>query len=542
MTNLLKTTAILVCCLCISFAGKAQQNGTQDRAFWVETLTRIADPVLTNLSNNTLKKNMPYESLSKDRSDFSHLEAVGRLVCGIAPWLELGPDNTPEGQLRDKYIKLTVKGLKNAVNPDSPDYLVFGKPYQPLVDAAFLAQGLLRARTQLWDNLDPQAKEWMITEFKRSRAIKPWENNWLLFASMVEAALLEFTGECDMDRLTYGVKKFRDEWYKGDALYGDGPAFHMDYYNSFVIHPMLTDVLLTMKKHNLEGADFLDVQLPRLTRYAEQLERFISPEGTFPVVGRSIVYRFGAFHALAQASLMHVLPERVKPAQVRCAMTAVIRNQMKSPKNFDANGWLRVGFTGEQIDMSESYINTGSVYLCAVGLLSLGLPATDEYWSAMGRNFKWMMKKSLRKMPFVGKACEAAGHIFVDKSGPKKVIETIEHARHVLQDGTSLVVFPEGARTFTGHMGYFKKGAFQLADDLQLPVVPLTIIGSFNILPRTGGFVSWHPMTLVVHKPIYPQSQGMENIKATMEEAYREIEKDLPEKYQGKIDNPDQDR
>lgn len=382
MTNLLKTTIILIGCLCFSLSGKAQATGAEDRAFWVETLTRIADPVLVNLSNNTLKKNMPYESLSTDRSEFSHLEAVGRLVCGIAPWLELGPDNTPEGQLRDKYIKLTVKGLKNAVNPESPDYLVFGKPYQPLVDAAFLAQGLLRAKTQLWDNLDPQAKEWMITEFKRSRNIKPWENNWLLFASMVEAALLEFTGECDMDRLTYGVKKFRDEWYKGDALYGDGPAFHMDYYNSFVIHPMLTDVLLMMKKHNIEGADFIDTQMPRLTRYAEQLERFISPEGTFPAVGRSIVYRFGAFHALAQAGLMQVLPKRVKPAQVRCALTAVIRNMMKSPKNFDADGWLRVGFTGEQIDMSESYINTGSVYLCAVGLLPLGLPATNEFWSA----------------------------------------------------------------------------------------------------------------------------------------------------------------
>lgn len=382
MTNLLKTTLLLIGCLCFSLSGKAQASGADDRAFWVETLTRIADPVLTNLSNNTLKKNMPYESLANDRSDFSHLEAVGRLVCGIAPWLELGPDNTPEGQLRDKYIKLTLKGLKNAVNPESPDYLVFGKPYQPLVDAAFLAQGLLRAKTQLWDNLDQQAKEWMIAEFKRSRNIKPWENNWLLFASMVEAALLEFTGECDMDRLTYGVYKFRDEWYKGDALYGDGPAFHMDYYNSFVIHPMLTDVLLMMKKHNIEGADFLDTQMPRLTRYAEQLERFISPEGTFPAVGRSIVYRFGAFHALAQAGLMQVLPERVKPAQVRCALTAVIRNMMKSPKNFDADGWLRVGFTGEQIDMSESYINTGSVYLCAVGLLPLGLPATNEFWSA----------------------------------------------------------------------------------------------------------------------------------------------------------------
>lgn len=382
MKSLLKITAVLVCFLCFSFTGKAQSNGAQDRAFWVETMTRIANPVLTNLSDCTLKKNMPYESLSKDRSEFSHLEAVGRLICGMAPWLELGPDNTPEGQLRDKYIRLAVKGLKNAVNPKSPDYLVFGKPYQPLVDAAFLAQGLLRAKTQLWGNLDTQAKEWMIAELKRSRAIKPWENNWLLFASMIEAALLEFTGECDMDRLMYGVKKFRDEWYKGDALYGDGPAFHMDYYNSFVIHPMLTDVLLVMKKHKLEGADFLDVQLPRLTRYAEQLERFISPEGTFPVVGRSIVYRFGAFHVLAQASLIHALPKRVSPAQVRCAMTAVIRNQMKSPKNFDANGWLRVGFTGEQISMSESYINTGSVYLCSVGLLALGLPATDEYWSA----------------------------------------------------------------------------------------------------------------------------------------------------------------
>lgn len=107
MTNLLKTTAIWVCCLCIPFAGKAQQNGTQDRAFWVETLTRIADPVLTNLNNNTLKKNMPYESLSKDRSDFSHLEAGRSSGMRYCPLLELGPDNTPEGQLRDKYIKLT---------------------------------------------------------------------------------------------------------------------------------------------------------------------------------------------------------------------------------------------------------------------------------------------------------------------------------------------------------------------------------------------------------------------------------------------------
>ena len=382
MRNSLKIAVLILCTICLPFTGNAQQTTCkEDRSFWVENLTRIADPVLVNLSNNTLKKNMPYESLG-NRRRFSHLEAVGRLVCGIAPWLELGPDNTPEGKLREKYINLTVKGLKNAVNPGAPDYLVFGEPSQPLVDAAFLAQGLLRAPKQLWGNLDPQAKEWMITELKRSRNIKPFENNWLLFASTVEAALLEFTGECDMERMLYGVKKFRDEWYKGDAMYGDGVDFHMDYYNSFVIHPMLTDVLVVMKKHNIEGADFLDTQLKRHARYAEILERFISPEGSFPVVGRSICYRFGVFHALGQAALMHILPERVKPAQVRCALTSVIRRQLKSPANFDKNGWLRVGFTGEQIEISESYINTGSVYLCAFGLVPLGLPETDEFWSA----------------------------------------------------------------------------------------------------------------------------------------------------------------
>lgn len=381
--NISKCTllALLAVFFCMNTAAQ-QPSGAGDRAFWVETLVKIADPVLTNLSNHTLRKNMPYESLTPERSDFAHLEAVGRLLCGISPWLELGPDATPEGQLRKKYIELTVKGLANAVDPSSPDYLVFGKPYQPLVDAAFLAQGLLRARTQVWGNLDKQAQERMITELKRSRAIKPWENNWLLFASMVEAALLEFTGECDMQRLTYGVYKFRDDWYKGDALYGDGPAFHMDYYNSFVIHPMLTDVLGVMKKHGIEGGGFYDTQVKRLTRYADILERFISPEGTFPVVGRSIVYRFGSMHALGQAALMKILPEHVAPAQVRCAMTAVIRNQMKSPDNFDAAGWLRVGFAGKQIGMSETYINTGSTYLCAMGLVELGLPASDEFWSA----------------------------------------------------------------------------------------------------------------------------------------------------------------
>ncbi|MDR0962210.1 MAG: 1-acyl-sn-glycerol-3-phosphate acyltransferase [Mediterranea sp.] len=160
----------------------------------------------------------------------------------------------------------------------------------------------------------------------------------------------------------------------------------------------------------------------------------------------------------------------------------------------------------------------------------------------LGRNFKWMMKKSLRKIPFVGKACESAGHIFVDRSGPKKVLETIRQAKASLTDGVSLVVFPEGARTFTGHMGYFKKGAFQLADELQLEVVPVTIDGSFEVLPRTGKWIHRHRMTLTIHKPIAPAAQGIDNIKKTMEEAYAAVESALPERYKGMIKNDDQER
>ena len=356
-------------------------DGTADREVWVNTLVKVARPVLENLANGTLKQQMAQEGLDKSRLKFSHLEAVGRTLCGIAPWLELGTDQTAEGKLRGELIGLAVKGLAQAVDPASPDYLDFATPYQPLVDAAFLAHGLLRAPTQLWKKLDETTRTRMVTELKRSRAIKPWRNNWLLFASMVEAALLEFTGECDEERLLDGVKAFRDEWYVGDGVYGDGPDYHADYYNSFVIQPMLTDVLLIMCKHGMtDFREFCSVQLKRLSRYAEQQERIISPEGTYPVVGRSIVYRVGAFQVLGQAALMHRLPAGVQPAQVRCALTAVIKRQFAAAGTFDGQGWLRIGLAGSQLEMSESYINTGSTYLCTVGFLPLGLPATDDFW------------------------------------------------------------------------------------------------------------------------------------------------------------------
>ena len=160
----------------------------------------------------------------------------------------------------------------------------------------------------------------------------------------------------------------------------------------------------------------------------------------------------------------------------------------------------------------------------------------------LGRSFRWMMKKSLRNIPLIGKACESAGHIMVDKSGPKAIHKTYEQARKVLQDGVSLFVFPEGARTFTGHMAKFRRGAFQLADELRLPVVPVTIDGSFDVLPRQKGinFVTWHRLRLVIHAPIPPSGQGPEDVQSTLEQSYETIMQDLPSHYQGFEANPDQ--
>lgn len=358
--------------------------GKKDRAYWVKTMDHIAHPVIWNLSEETLRKNMPRETRGKVH-DMSLLEAFGRTLCGLGPWLELGPDDTPEGKLRDEYIKRTLKAMSHAVDPESPDYLDFSDNVsrQPLVDAAFLCEGLVRARTQILERLDAETRENLIRELRKASKIVAWESNWLLFSSMIEATLLDLTGECNKENMMKGLNRFLIEgWYKGDGLYSDGKEYHQDFYNSIVIHPMITDVLFLMKKNGMEEADdMLKMHLPRQQRFAVQLERLISPEGTYPCIGRSICYRFGVFHSLAHTAYYHRLPDNLPPEQVRSAMTAVIRRQLSTKGNFDKDGWLTIGFSGHQINMSETYINTGSTYMCMAGFMPLGLTPDDPFWS-----------------------------------------------------------------------------------------------------------------------------------------------------------------
>jgi hypothetical protein len=380
---------------------RPEQPATPDagvRDSWIALMRRLADPVLTNLAGGTLKARMPVEQATgADRRSVTHLEALGRLAAGIAPWLELAADDTAEGRLRAEYARLARRAIARAVDPASPDLLNFTRDRQPLVDAAFLAQGLLRAPHALRDGLDAETKRRLVAAFESTRAITPGFNNWLLFSAMVEAGLKGLGASWDRTRVDYAVRE-HEQWYKGDGAYGDGPDFHWDYYNSFVIHPMLVDVLDACGGESPAWTDIAVRVDQRARRYAAVQERLIAPDGSFPPIGRSIAYRCGAFHLLAQSALRHRLPDGVSPAQVRGALTAAIHRTLDAPGTFDAEGWLQIGLCGHQAGAGEPYISTGSLYLCSVAMLPLGLPPGDEFWSAPAQ--PWTSARAWSGQPF----------------------------------------------------------------------------------------------------------------------------------------------
>ncbi|MDR3218906.1 MAG: DUF2264 domain-containing protein [Dysgonamonadaceae bacterium] len=400
----MNTTKIIVLLYVVLFTGNtidAQITSEQtDREYWLQKMLTMVDPVIRNLSENTLRENIPIGkssvAIAGSREFITHMESVGRTFAGLAPWLELGTDTTREGMLREKYIALCCKALSNSVDPSSPDYFNSTATRQILVNSAFLIQGLFRAPKQLWDNLDTLTKQRLVEQWKSTRTMVPGNNNWLLFSAMIECGLKEFGGEWDFKI----VKKAVDshwEWYKGDGIYGDGDEFHFDYYNSYVIHPMLKQVLEIARKYEPEYETFYKSELIRFTRYAGIQERMIAPDGTYPVIGRSITYRLGAFQVLAQAAQEKILPSSVSEGQVRAALTAIIRKQLEFPGTYDKNGWLTIGLCGEQTELGDAYLSTPCLYLCSLVFLPLGLRADDAFWTSPAE--EWTSVKAFSGKP-----------------------------------------------------------------------------------------------------------------------------------------------
>ena len=353
------------------------------RQLWLDAMLKIAHPVLDALSRDRLKAEMPVRGKQAPEvyTHCTYLEAFGRTLMGIAPWLGCRELTGEEEALRQKYAAMARRCLDVAVDPTAADRLNFSEGGQPIVDAAFLAQGILRAPNELWEPLSPVTKARLLDAMRATRSRCPGYNNWLLFSAMIEC-LIRYGGGADWDpmRVDYAIRSHM-QWYKGDGVYGDGPKFHWDYYNSYVIQPMLIEAVEQTGDFFPEWQKQLPEMEKRLSHYAAIQEHLISPEGTYPLLGRSLCYRFGAFQCLSMAAWRHQLEDTVTPAGVRGGLTAVIRRTMDFSTLFDENGWLTVGVCGSQPGMGEAYISTGSLYLCCAVFLPLGLPENDPFWS-----------------------------------------------------------------------------------------------------------------------------------------------------------------
>jgi hypothetical protein len=353
------------------------------RANWLAMLDRVASPVLHAAAEGRLQQLMPVEAaagMEADRRKVTHLEAVGRTLSGLAPWLEHGSEEGAEGELLRRYRAWSLAAIEHGVEPHSPAYLRFGEERQTVVDAGFLALALHRAPKMLRDSLSAKTRQNLIAALEATRHQTPSFNNWLLFMAMIEVALAGLGADWDRTRVDYALREHAS-WYAGDGLYSDGPHFHVDYYNSFVIHPFLLAVLEAVGDQDPGWRTMIDPARARSVRYAVELERVIAPDGSYPVIGRSITYRCGAFQLLADVATRAMLPAALPPGQVRCALHAVIERTLGAPGTFDAQGWLQIGLAGHQPALGETYISTGSLYLCTAAFLPLGLPPTDTFWT-----------------------------------------------------------------------------------------------------------------------------------------------------------------
>ena len=407
---------VSICAFSVLLPVEAKKKATKqlsDREYWCEQAYKMAQPVLENMAKGELQKNMQTEfspSFDNRNRKVVYMETFGRLMAGIAPWLAL-PDSVFGSSAAEQKELAQVRQLrewalasyKNSVDPESPDYLCWGVAGQNLVDAAYIAESFIRAYDALWVPLDKVTKERYIKEFKKLRSIEPPYTNWFLFSSTIESFIAKAAGlrEYDDFRVMMTIRKV-EEWYVGDGWYADGPVFAFDYYSSYVFHAMYLETLQNMidarANTRLEYRKYYDRALKRAQKFSIILERFISPEGTFPVIGRSTPYRMAAMQPLALMAWYQKLPRELSNGQVRAALTQVMHRMYDQQQNYNEGGYLTIGFCGHQPETADWYTNNGSLYMTSLSLMPLGLPASHDFWTCKAE--PWTQVKAWGGQPF----------------------------------------------------------------------------------------------------------------------------------------------
>ena len=399
---------LLALCLMLPIVAKKKQAVQKsDREYWCEQAYKMAQPVLEPMSKGELQKTMLTEfspSFDNRNRKVVYMETFGRLMAGIAPWLAMSDDDTTEGQQRRQLREWALSAYKHAVDPQSPDYLCWGVAGQNLVDAAYIAESFVRAYDALWVPLDDVTKQRYIKEFQNLRRIDPPYTNWLLFSSVIESFIAKANNRQGWDeyRVNSACRK-TEEWYVGDGWYADGQGtFAFDYYSSYVFHAMYLETLQNMVdakvNSRLDYQKYYDRALKRAQKFSIILERFISPEGTFPVVGRSTPYRLAALQPLALLAWYGKLPAELSNGQVRAALTQVMHRMFDHQQNYNEAGYLTIGFCGHQPETADWYTNNGSLYMTSLCFMPLGLSADHPFWSSQAE--PWTQVKAWGGQPF----------------------------------------------------------------------------------------------------------------------------------------------
>ena len=394
--------ALLLLLMCSGAVAKKPKQS--DREYWTSQAYKMAQPVLENMAQGKLQQNMLTEfspSFDNRNRKVVYMETFGRLMAGIAPWLALPDDATAESRQRKQLREWALASYRNAVDPTSPDYLCWGVSGQNLVDAAYIAESFMRAYDILWQPLDTLTKQRYFKEFQKLRRIDPPYTNWLLFSSVIESFLAKAGGGYDEFRVNMACRKV-EEWYVGDGWYADGPVFAFDYYSSYVFHAMYLETLQAMidAKMNtrIDYSKYHERALKRAQKYAIILERFISPEGTFPVIGRSTPYRLAAMQPLALLAWYQKMPKELTNGQIRAALTQVMHRMFDHQQNYNQKGFLTIGFCGSQPETADWYTNNGSLYMTSLAFMPLGLSANHPFWTDAPQ--PWTQVKAWNGRPF----------------------------------------------------------------------------------------------------------------------------------------------
>ena len=342
---------------------------TQDAyTTWKTYLISIIESPLKNLKFDTI----------------AELECFSRIFAGISPWLATGLEENDLKKILKMFDKLFAQ--ENIFTHE-----------ESIVECAYICYGFLITKNVLWKQVSAHTRKRFITILQSVRKLIQYyhiECNWYLFHGIIETFLKSIAEVHDINFI-FNVIKTVDSWYCGDGFYKDGNrGFTMDYYNSYVIHPFYIEILKVC------NPSMVDKAFERCIMYTEFLEKIVNADGSYPPLGRSIIYRFGAFHALAYC----IYNERISTLHTYSQLQRLLTNVLKriiTSSIFNADGILELGFTGSQPEIADWYSNWGSCYLTTLGFLPLGLDKTHEFWVESSvlttQELAWVDNKPFKK-------------------------------------------------------------------------------------------------------------------------------------------------